>query len=202
METNVQFCLYRDLGNLVSISRYRVGATFFVIVNIIVVHKNVRRRSEAVLDHVLKIYVTSRIAIKAFHFTVLIIFQKPIYESERFYSVLAGNVIFFPPLINLVPLPVQKVINFKILRLFSVGSCLPVQSFPIIKQQQMQNKSNVSTIQKTAASNQNVESDFTIGSCSPVQSFPTQYYVSPNYEGPETSMTVGEAEPIYESDSD
>ena len=66
----------------------------------------------------------------------------------------------------------------------------------------MQNESKVSTIQKTTTSNQNVESDFTVSSCSPVQSFPTQNYVSPNYEGTETSMTVGEAELIYESDSD
>ena len=72
----------------------------------------------------------------------------------------------------------------------------------MIKQQQMQNKSIVSTIQKTAASNQNVKSDFTVGPCSPVQSFPAEYYVSPNYKGPEKSMTVGEAERIYESDSD
>ena len=72
----------------------------------------------------------------------------------------------------------------------------------MIKQQQMQNKSIVSTIRKTAASNQNVESNFTVGPCSPVKSVPTQYYVSPNYDGSETSMTVGEAERIYESDSD
>ena len=72
----------------------------------------------------------------------------------------------------------------------------------MVKQQQMQKKSIVSTIQKTAASNQNVESDFTVGPCSLVQSFPTQYNVSPYYEGPETSMTVGEVERVYESDSD
>ena len=72
----------------------------------------------------------------------------------------------------------------------------------LIKQQQIQNKSIVSTIQKAATNNQNVESDFTVGPCWPVKSFPTQYYISPNYEGPETSMTVGEAERIYESDSD
>ena len=65
----------------------------------------------------------------------------------------------------------------------------------------MQNKSIVSTIRKTTASNQNVESNFTEGPCSQVQSFPTQYYVSPNYDGSETSMTVGEAERFYESDS-
>ena len=72
----------------------------------------------------------------------------------------------------------------------------------LIKQQQIQNKSIVSTIQKTATNNQNVESDFTLGPCSPVQSFRIQYYVSPNYGGTETSMTVAEAERIYESDSD
>ena len=72
----------------------------------------------------------------------------------------------------------------------------------MIKQQQIQNKSIVSTIQKTAASNQNQETDFTVGPCPPVQSFPTQHYVSPNYEGPENSMTFREAECTYESDSD
>ena len=72
----------------------------------------------------------------------------------------------------------------------------------LINQQQRQNKSIESTIQKAATNNQNVESDFTVGPCWPVKSFPTQYYISPNYEGPETSMTVGEAERIYESDSD
>ena len=72
----------------------------------------------------------------------------------------------------------------------------------LFKQKQIQNKSIVSTIQKIAAKTQNVESDYTVAPCSPVQIYPTQYYVSPNYEGPETSMTVGEAERIYESDSD
>ena len=72
----------------------------------------------------------------------------------------------------------------------------------MIKQQQIQNKSVVSTIQKTAERNQNSETDFSVGPCSPVQTFPTQYYVSPNYEGPKHSMTVCEAECTYESDSD
>ena len=72
----------------------------------------------------------------------------------------------------------------------------------LIKQTQIQNNSIVSTIQKTAARNQNVGSDYTTNPCSPVQTYPTQYYISPNYEGPETSMTVGEAERIYESQSD
>ena len=70
----------------------------------------------------------------------------------------------------------------------------------MIRQQQIQNKSIVSTIQKTAARNQNDETDFSVGPCSPVQMFPTQYNVSPNYEGPENSMTVLEAESTYESD--
>ena len=72
----------------------------------------------------------------------------------------------------------------------------------MIKQKQIRNKSIVSTIQKTATNNQNVESYFTVGPCSPVQSFPTQNYVSPTYERPETSMTFGEAERIYEKDPD
>ena len=72
----------------------------------------------------------------------------------------------------------------------------------LIKQTQIQNKSIVSTIQKTAAKSQNVECDYTVGPCSPVQTYPTQCSISPNYEGPETSMTVGEAERLYESDSD
>ena len=42
----------------------------------------------------------------------------------------------------------------------------------------------------------------TSSSTSPVQTYPTQYYISPNYEGPATSMTVGEAERLYESDTD
>ena len=46
----------------------------------------------------------------------------------------------------------------------------------LVKQQRIQNKSIVSTIQKAAANNQNVESDFTVGPCSPVQSFPVQSF--------------------------
>ena len=60
----------------------------------------------------------------------------------------------------------------------------------------------VSKIQKSAAKSQNVESDYTLGPCSPVQFYPTQYFISSNYEGPEMSMTVGEAERLYESDSE
>ena len=69
----------------------------------------------------------------------------------------------------------------------------------MIKQQQIQNNFIVTTIQNTAARNQN---DFSEGLCSPVQTYPTQYYVSPTYEGPENSMTVREAECTYESDPD
>ena len=72
----------------------------------------------------------------------------------------------------------------------------------MIKQQQIQNKSIVSLIQKTAARNQNGETDFSVGPCSPAQTFPTPYYVSPDFEEPEHSMTVREAESTYESDSD
>ena len=36
----------------------------------------------------------------------------------------------------------------------------------------VQNKSIVSTIQKTAARNQNVESDYTVNPCSPLQTYP------------------------------
>ena len=72
----------------------------------------------------------------------------------------------------------------------------------IIKQTQMKNKSIILAIKTAAAQSQPNESDFTVGPCSPAQFYPTQYYISPNYEGPEASMTVGEAERIYESDSD
>ena len=72
----------------------------------------------------------------------------------------------------------------------------------LIKQTQIQNKSIVSTIQKTAAQNQNVDSHYRVNPCSSVRNNQTQYYISPNYEGQETSMTVGEAERIYESESD
>ena len=72
----------------------------------------------------------------------------------------------------------------------------------LIKQTQTQKSSDVSSIKKAAAQSQNVETDYTVGPCSPVQTYPTQYYISPNYEGPETSMTVGEAERLHESVSD
>ena len=71
----------------------------------------------------------------------------------------------------------------------------------IIKQQQIQNKSIISAIKTAAAQTHQSETDFTVGPCSPTQSYPTQFYVSPSYEGPESSMTVGEAERYYESDS-
>ena len=72
----------------------------------------------------------------------------------------------------------------------------------LVKQTQIQNKSIVSTVQKNAARNQNVESDCTVNPCSPVQTYPTQNYIYPKYKGPETSMTVGEAKRIYDSESD
>ena len=72
----------------------------------------------------------------------------------------------------------------------------------IIKQQQIQNKSIISAIKTAAVQSQESDSDITVGPCSPTQSYPTQYYVSPNCEGTESSMTVGEAERYYESDSD
>ena len=72
----------------------------------------------------------------------------------------------------------------------------------LIKQTQAQNKSIVSSIKKAAAQSQDVDTDYTVGQCSPVHTCPTQFYISPNYEGPETSMTVGETERLYESDSD
>ena len=93
----------------------------------------------------------------------------------------------------------------------SVQTCPPTKSSPdvyakkrrqIINQKQIQNKSIISAIKTAAAQSPQCETDFIVGSCSPTQSYPTQHYVSPNYEGPESSMTVGEAERYYESDSD
>ena len=94
----------------------------------------------------------------------------------------------------------------------SVQICPPTTSSPgvsarnkrrqIIKQQQIQNKSIISAIKTAASQTHQSETDFPVGPCSPTQSYPTQFYVSPNYEGPESSMTVGEAERYYESDSD
>ena len=94
----------------------------------------------------------------------------------------------------------------------SVQTCPPTTSSPgvyarnksrqIIKQKQIQNKSIISSIKTTAAQSQQSEIDFLVGPCSPTQSYPTQYYVSPTYEGQESSMTVGEAERYYERDSD
>ena len=72
----------------------------------------------------------------------------------------------------------------------------------IIKQTQIKNKSIISAIKTVAAQSQHNESDFTVGPCSPAQSYPIQFYISPNYEGPEASMTVEEAESIYESQND
>ena len=96
--------------------------------------------------------------------------------------------------------------------LASVQTCPPTTSSStapprnkrrqLLKQTQIKNKSIVSSIKKVAAQSQDVETDYTVGQFSPVQTFPNQYNISPNYEGPETSMTVGEAERLYESDSD
>ena len=67
---------------------------------------------------------------------------------------------------------------------------------------QLENKTIISAIQTAAAQSNQEETNFTVGPCSPTTSYPTQYYVSPNYEEPELSMTVGEAERYYESESD
>ena len=72
----------------------------------------------------------------------------------------------------------------------------------MIKEQKIQKKSIVKTIQNTAARNQNEETNFSVGPFSPIQTYPTQYYVSPKYEGPENSIKIREAECTYESDSD
>ena len=86
--------------------------------------------------------------------------------------------------------------------LASVQTCPPTTSSStapsqnkrrqLIKQTQIQNMSIVSSIKKAAAQSQDVETDYTV----------EEYSQGPNYEGPETSMTVGEAERLYESDSD
>ena len=97
-------------------------------------------------------------------------------------------------------------------------SVTPIQSFPPptpstaaigkqkrrqnLKKQQIENKSIISAIQTAAAQSNQEESNFTVGPCSPTTSYPTQFYVSPNYEEPELSMTVGEAERYYEGESD
>ena len=71
-----------------------------------------------------------------------------------------------------------------------------------IKKQQIENKSIISAIQTAAAQSNQEETNFTVGPCSPTTSYPTQFYVSPNYEEPELSMTVGEDGRYYESESD
>ena len=78
--------------------------------------------------------------------------------------------------------------------LASVQTCPPTASSflapsrnkrrQLIKQTQIQNKSIVSSINKAAAKNLNVQTDYTVHPCSPVQKNQTQYHVSPNYEGP------------------
>ena len=73
----------------------------------------------------------------------------------------------------------------------------------IIRQTQIQNRPIISTtIEMAETQSQHDETDFTVGPCSLAQSYPTQYYIWPNYEEPEASMTVGVAERFYESDSD
>ena len=67
---------------------------------------------------------------------------------------------------------------------------------------QLENKTIISAIQTAASQSNQEETNFTVGPCSPTTSYPTQFYVSPNYEEPELSMTVGEAERYYESESD
>ena len=71
-----------------------------------------------------------------------------------------------------------------------------------IKKQQIENKSKISAIQTAALQSNQEETNFTVGPCSPTTTYPTQFYVSPNYEEPELSRTVGEAERYYESESD
>ena len=74
-----------------------------------------------------------------------------------------------------------------------------------IKHIQIQDRSIISAIKTAAAQSQHNKSDFTVGPCSPAQSYLTQYYISPNYEGPEASMTVDDeklAKTFYESDRD
>ena len=92
----------------------------------------------------------------------------------------------------------------------SVQTCSPTSTGAIgkhkrrqnIKKQQIENKSRISAIQTAAAQSNQAETNFTFGPCSPTTSYPTQFYVSPNYEEPELSMTVGEAERYYKSESD
>ena len=73
----------------------------------------------------------------------------------------------------------------------------------MIKLQQIQGKSIVSTIKNAAARNQDAEqSNFTVGPCSSFQTYPTQYDVSPNFEGPENILTVREAECVSDAESD
>ena len=96
--------------------------------------------------------------------------------------------------------------------LASVQTCPPTTSSStapsrnkrrqLIKQTHIQKRSIVSSIMKVSAQSQDVKTDYTVGQCSPVQTYRTQCYISPNYEGPDTSMTVGEAERQYESSFD
>ena len=73
----------------------------------------------------------------------------------------------------------------------------------LLKQKQIENKSIIPTIQRTATHNPEVQiSDLHVGTCSPDPYYPTQYYVSSNFEEPETCMTVKQAERASDSDSD
>ena len=56
--------------------------------------------------------------------------------------------------------------------------------------------------QKFLCNQDAIESNFSVGPCSPIQAYPIQFYVSPNYEGPEIIRILGEAECVSESVSD
>ena len=98
----------------------------------------------------------------------------------------------------------ESLASVQICPLTTSSSTAPLRSKrrQLIKQTQIQKKPIVTSIKKAATQKQHVDTNFTVGPCSPVQTYPTQYYISPNYEGPETSLTVGEAERLYESDTD
>ena len=73
----------------------------------------------------------------------------------------------------------------------------------ILKEQQIENKSIISKIQNSANQNQELQpSDFQVGVCSTDHSYAAQNNVSPNYEKPETSLTVKEAEYVLDSNSE
>ena len=88
--------------------------------------------------------------------------------------------------------------------IFSFSIAPPRQKHrQLLKQKQIENKSIIPTIQRTATQNPDVQiSDLHVGTCSPDPYYPTQYYVSSNFEEPETSMTVKQAEGASDTDSD